>query len=67
VEVRRRLGSAISNLGDLEANFPAGSNIDVERLLEYQLEYGRTGKMCSRIGSAVMVDGIMKIQKPRAV
>lgn len=40
-----------------------GSNVDVERLLGYQLEYGRAGKLGSIPGPAVIVDGTMQVQR----
>ena len=67
MEVGRRLGCAVSHVGELKANNSTGSNIDLERLFEYQVEYGRKGKMCAGLGSAVTVDGTMKIEKSRTV
>jgi hypothetical protein len=50
-------------MGELNANISIGSNVDVERLLGYQLEYGRAGKMGSPLRSAVIVDGIAQVQR----
>jgi hypothetical protein len=50
-------------MDELNANISTGSNVDVERLLGYQVEYGRAGKLGSIPGSAVIVDGTMQVQR----
>ena len=46
---------------ELNANVWTGSNVDVERLFGYQLEFERAGKVGSRSGPAVTVDGITRV------
>ena len=49
-------------LDKLIADSLIGSNIDVERLLEYELEYGQTGKGGSRSRSTLTIDGATQVR-----
>jgi hypothetical protein len=39
-----------------------GSNIDIERLLEYELEYGQTEKGGSRSKPTLTIDGVTQVR-----
>jgi hypothetical protein len=62
VEVREPLVLLPGKLDKLIADSFIGSNIDVEKLLEYELEYGQTGKGASRSRSTMMIDGVAQVR-----
>ena len=58
----RNLVLLLGKLDKLIADSLIGSNIDVEKLLEYELEYGQTGKGGSRSRSTLTIDGATQIR-----
>jgi L-serine/L-threonine ammonia-lyase len=58
----RNLVLLLGKLDTLIADPLEGSNIDVEKLLEYELEYGQTGKGSSRSRSTLTIDGATQVR-----
>ena len=53
--------SALGTLDRLNTNVATGSNIDVGKLFEYEVEYGGAGRKGSRPKSAITVDGVKRV------
>ena len=67
MEVRKDTRFRCWQFDNLTANTMTGSNVDVEKLLEYEVEYGRGGKTALRPRFAKVVDGVVQVRSLRRV